>query len=74
MIVLTVHMLGPRTAQGLTKAALEAAQSAVNQRLSGGGGGSRSSGSGGKVSLSSNFPPLYYTILKPDDFTGYLRF
>ncbi|CAB4029224.1 disulfide-isomerase A6 [Paramuricea clavata] len=36
---------GPRTAPGLTKAALEAAQSAVNQRLSG-GGGSRSSGGG----------------------------
>ena len=46
---------GPRTAQGLTKAALEAAQSAVNQRLSGGGSGSRSSGGsgGGKVSLMS---------------------
>ena len=41
---------GPRTAQGLTKAALEAAQSAVNQRMSG-GGGSKSSG-GGKVSFS----------------------
>lgn len=39
---------GPRTAQGLIKAALEAAQSAVNQRLSGGGQSSR----GGKVNES----------------------
>ena len=29
--------IGPRSAQGLTKAAMDAAQSAVNQRLSGGG-------------------------------------
>ena len=51
---MSLNLSGPRTAQGLTKAALEAAQSAVNQRLSGGGSGSRSSGSGGKVSFSCN--------------------
>lgn len=40
------HLPGPRTAQGVTKAALEAANSAVNQRLSGGGGSGRKSGGG----------------------------
>lgn len=44
---------GPRTAAGLTKGGLNAAQSAVDQRLSGGGGSSSGrQSSGGKVRLT----------------------
>lgn len=45
------YFAGPRTAQGLTKAAIEAAQKAVNEKLSGGGSG-RSSGGGGGGQVS----------------------
>lgn len=56
IIIYCVGFAGPRTAQGLTRAALDAAQSAVNQRLSGGSGHQSRSG---KVLWTSIHVPVW---------------